>query len=98
MTEEDQETFKINNICRFCEKNIESDKVGDHYHLKGKNSGPAQNTFKIKVIRKKKSKLVPISFHNLSIYNSHLFFKEIFDEKNDKVKVKIILKNKRRLH
>ena len=35
LTEKDQEDFKNSNICRFCEKNIESDKVRDHCHLTG---------------------------------------------------------------
>ena len=36
MTEEDEEDYRINKICRFCEKNYESDKVRDHCHLTGK--------------------------------------------------------------
>ena len=35
--------IKKNNICRFCQKNIESDKVRDHCHLTGKNRGPAHS-------------------------------------------------------
>ena len=30
MTEENEEDYRNNNICRFCEKNIESDKDRDH--------------------------------------------------------------------
>ena len=30
MTEKEEEIFRLNNVCRFCEKNIESDKVRDH--------------------------------------------------------------------
>ena len=33
MTEEDEEDNGNDNICRFCEKNIESDKVRDHCHI-----------------------------------------------------------------
>ena len=36
MTEEDEEDLKNNNIWRFCEKVIISDKVRDHCHLTGK--------------------------------------------------------------
>ena len=36
MKQKDEEVYKNNNICRFCEKNIESDKVSDHCHLTGK--------------------------------------------------------------
>ena len=35
-TEEDEEDYRNNNICRFSEKNIESDKVRDHCLLTGR--------------------------------------------------------------
>ena len=35
MTENDEKDFKNNFTCRFCEKNIECDKVRDHCHLTG---------------------------------------------------------------
>ena len=38
MPEENEEDYRNNNICRFCDKSIESDKVRDHCHLTGKNS------------------------------------------------------------
>ena len=41
MTEENEGDCRNNEICRFCDKNIESDKVGDHCHLTSKNRGPA---------------------------------------------------------
>ena len=41
MTQEDKEDFEKNNICRFCEKEILSDKVRDHCHLTGNYRGPA---------------------------------------------------------
>ena len=44
MTEEDEEDFDHNNICRFCEKILKSDKVRDHCHLTGIYRGPAHNT------------------------------------------------------
>ena len=37
MTKEDEEDYRSRNICRFCERNIESDKVRDHCLLTGKN-------------------------------------------------------------
>ena len=40
MTQEDKEDFDDNNICRFCGKNIESDRVRDHCHLTGRYRGP----------------------------------------------------------
>ena len=35
MTQEDEEDYKNNNNCRFCEKEILSDKIRDHCHLTG---------------------------------------------------------------
>ena len=55
MREEDEEAFINNNICRFCEKNIESDKVTGHCHLTGEYRvqlivNATLMLFKIKVI------------------------------------------------
>ena len=36
MTDEDEEDFEKINSCRFCEKNLYSEKVRDHCHLGGK--------------------------------------------------------------
>ena len=44
MTEKDEENYRNSNISRFCEKNIDADKVGDHCHLTGFYRGPAHNT------------------------------------------------------
>ena len=89
LTQEDEEDFKNNNICRFCEKNIESDKVRDHCHLTGKYRGPAHNTCNINV-RQADSNFIPFAFHSFSIYDCHMFFKRLVDLKKDKVKFEII--------
>ena len=91
MTEDDEEDFRDNNICRFCEKNIESDKVRDHCHLTGKYRGPAHNTCNINV-KQKYSNVIPFAFHNFRNYGCHMFFKRLVDLKKDKVKLKIIPK------
>ena len=49
MTEEDEEDYRNNSICRFCEKNIESDKVRDHCQLTGNYRGPAHSKCKLNV-------------------------------------------------
>ena len=41
MTDDDEEDFKNDNICRFCQREILSDKVRDHCHLTGNYRGPA---------------------------------------------------------
>ena len=70
MTQENEEDYKNNNICRFCEKNIESDKVRDHCHLTGKYRAPTHNTCIIKVTQDR-SNIIPFVFHNC---DCHLFF------------------------
>ena len=91
MTDDDEEEYRNNNICRFCEKEILSDKVRDHCHLTGKYRGPAHNTCNINVTQKQ-SNFIPFIFHNFSNYDCHMFFKKLVDKKNDKVKFDIIPK------
>ena len=76
MTEEDEEGFRNNNICRFCEKSIESDKVRDHCHLTGYYRGPAQSKCNNKVTQDQ-SNYLPYIFHNFSNNDCHMFFKKI---------------------
>ena len=92
MIKEDEEDYKKNNIiCRFCENNIESDKVRDHCHLTGKYRGPAHNVCNINV-KQKDGNFIPFAFHNFSNYDSHMFLKRLVDLKKDKVKFEIIPK------
>ena len=91
MTEEDEEDFKDDKFCRFCEKEILSDKVRDHCRLTGKCRGPAHSKFDTNVTQKQ-SNYKPFLFHNFSIYDCHMFFKKLVDEKNDKVKFILYLK------
>ena len=84
MTKEDEEDFKNNNICRFCEKEMLSDKIRDHCHLTGKYRGSAHNTCNINV-RQADSNFIPFAFHNFSNYVCHMFFKRLVDLKKDKV-------------
>ena len=65
MTEEVEEVFKIN-VCRFCEKEILSDKFRDHCHLTGKYRGPTHNKCNINVIQKQ-SNFIQFIFHNFSM-------------------------------
>ena len=74
LSEEDEENYRRNNICRFCEKEKIMDKVGDHCHLTGKYRGPAHSNC-IKNVTQKQSKFNPLTFHIISNYECHLFFK-----------------------
>ena len=91
MTQENEEDFKNNNNCGFCEKEIITDKVRDHCHLTGKYRGPAHSKCNINVTQKQ-SNFIPFLFHNFSNYDCHMFFKKLVDKKNDKVKFDIIPK------
>ena len=91
MTGEDEKDFENSNICRFCEKNFECDNVRDHCHLTGRYRGPAHSKCII-IVTQKQSNFKPFIFHNFNIYDSHMFFKRLVDEKNDKVKFGIIPK------
>ena len=79
MTKEEEENFENNNICRLCEKFVGTHKVRDHCHLTGKYRGPAHKTFNNNV-RQEQSDFIPIIFHNFSIYDCHMFFKNLVDE------------------
>ena len=89
MAEDDEEEYRKNNISRFCEKELVSDKVRDHCQLTGKNRGPAHNTCNINV-KQKDSNFIPFAFHNFCNYGCHIIFKRLVDLKNDKVKFKVI--------
>ena len=91
MTKEDEEDVKNRNICRFCGKNIESDKVRDHCHLTAKYRGPSHKVSKINV-KQKDSNFIPFAFHDFSNYDCHMFSKRLIDLKKAKVKFRIIPK------
>ena len=74
MTQDDEEDLKKNNVCRFCEKFIESDKVRDHCLLTGKYKGAAHIECNVNV-RQEKSNFIPFIFHNFSNYDCHMFLK-----------------------
>ena len=85
MAQEDKEDFDNNNNCRFCVKEILSEKVRDHCHLTGKYRSPAHNTCN-KNVKQKGSNFIPFAFHIFSNYDCHTFFKRLFVFKKDKVK------------
>ena len=91
MTEKDEEDYRNINICRFGEKNIESDKVRDHCHLTGRYRRPAHSKLNINVTEKQSS-FIPFLFHNFSNYDCHMFFKTLVDKKYDKIKFDIFPK------
>ena len=83
---EEEEQFQSSSTCWICEKLIDDDdeKVRDHCHVTGKFRGAAHWSCNINLQLTKK---VPVIFHNLRGYDSHLIFNEL--DKFD-VKIKVI--------
>ena len=73
MAEEDNEDLQKNNFCRFCEKNIECNKIRDHCHLTGKYRGPAHSRGDNNVTQDK-SNFIQFIFLIFSIYDCHMSF------------------------
>ena len=86
MTEDDEEDYRKNNDCRFCEKEIVSDKIRDHCDLTSEYRGPARNNCNINV-KQKDSNFIPFAFHSFSNYDCHMFFKRLVDLKKRKSKI-----------
>ena len=86
MSEEEEHLFQKSNICWICKKFIgnNKEKVRDHCHVTGKFRGAAHWDCNINFQLTKK---VPVIFHNLRGYDSHLIFNEL--DKFD-VKIKVI--------
>ena len=75
MTAEENEKFEMTNVCWICGKLIDYDnKVRDHCHITGKYRGAAHWSCNSNL---KNSKKVPVIFHKLKDYDSHLIFKEL---------------------
>ena len=87
MTEEEENFFQKSNSCWICRKLIDNDeeKVRDHCHATGKFRGAAHRNCNINFQLTKI--FVPVIFHNLRGYDSHLIFNEL--DKFD-VKIKVI--------
>ena len=72
----EEERFQLSNICWICNKllDVAADKVRDHCHVTGKYRGAAHWSCNVNL---KMSKKIPVIFHDLKGYDSHLIIKEI---------------------
>ena len=68
MTEE-EEQFQSSNTCRICANLFDDGKVRDHCHINGKFRAAAHWSCNINF---QLTKIVPVIFHNLRGYDSHL--------------------------
>ena len=82
-TEEDIKHFNNASDCWICGEKLENDRVRDHCHFTGRYRGPAHNKCNLKY---RKPKNIPVFFHNLSGYDSHLFIKKLASsDKNENI-------------
>ena len=63
--------FRQSQECWICKKEFQDDKIRDHCHYTGKYRGAAHSECR------KKPNFIPVVFHNLSGYDSHLFIKNL---------------------
>ena len=81
LTPEEEKDFKSAKVCHICEQEFgvyektgEIFKVRDHCHFTGKYRGAAHNQCNLKC---RKPLILPVVFHNLQGYDSHLFIKQL---------------------
>ena len=70
----EREEFDEATECWICRGELGLDRVRDHCHLTGIYRGAAHNKCNLQY---RKPKFIPVVFHNLSGYDSHLFIKNL---------------------
>ena len=68
---EERKHFRQSQECWICKKGFAVDKIRDHCHYTGKYRGAAHSECR------KKPNFIPVVFHNLSGYDSHLFIRNL---------------------
>ena len=77
MRSEDWCSYKAATDCHVCKKSLEGDSVRDHCHITVKYRGAAHNTCNLKLRLNPKTTTIPVVFHNLRGYDSHLLMQAI---------------------
>ena len=88
-TREDEKQFNKASDCWICGEELGNDRVRDHCHYTGRYRGAAHNKCNLKY---SKPKGVPVFFHNLTGYDSHLFIKSL-GSSNEKENIECIPNN-----
>lgn len=84
----DKINFDSASRCYICDNFLFSDRVKDHCHITGRYRGASHSICNLQF---KRPSFVPIYFHNLSGYDSHLFIKKLGEAPGT---IKIIPKTK----
>ena len=77
MTRDDWCVHISSTTCHVCAKPLEGDSVRDHCHITGKYRGAAHNACNLKLRLNPKTITIPVVFHNLRGYDSHLLMQAI---------------------
>ena len=77
MTGEDWLAFRTAETWRVCDKPLKSDSVRDHCHITGEYRRAAHNGRNLKLRLNPKTTSIPVVFHNLGGYDSHLLMQAI---------------------
>ena len=80
MTEQDERAFERATECHICGEKIDGKKVRDHDHITGKYRGAAHNKCNLEYGIKIKDYKLPIFFHNLRGYDSHIIMQAVTEE------------------
>jgi hypothetical protein len=77
MTEQNEKDFQSSVNCHICSKVMGKDRVRDHDHYTGIFRGAAHEQCNINYCLKGATPKIPVVFHNLRGYDSHLIMQEI---------------------
>ena len=77
MTNTDWESHRTASRCHVCDGLLKGDSVKDHCHITGKYRGAAHSACNLKLRLSPKTTTIPVVFHNLRGYDSHLLMQAI---------------------
>ena len=77
MTREDWLASRTTEACQVCDKPLEGDSVRDHCHTTDDYRGTAHNACNLKLRLNPKTTSIPVVFHNLRGYDSHLLMQAL---------------------
>ena len=77
MTSADWESHRTASRCHVCDGLLKGDSVRDHCHITGKYRGAVHSACKLKLRLSPKTTTIPVLFHNLRGYDSHLLMQAI---------------------
>ena len=81
--QEQEDSFQHTTHCWICEKPLEEDRVRDHDHLTGLYRGAAHQACNLQLRIYPEKHHIPVVFHNLKGYDSHLLISAIGKTEKD---------------